>query len=302
MNLPINCPLTGKPGELIRRRSASELAESYATYCGASLDPAIIEKYFVSEVTEYFLRSSGLRWYVPAKLGDGDFYAELARVYPWYYSPGSWDKVTALGLLAGAGSANVVEIGSGSGWLLAQLRDRGIASYGVEINAHEVESSRSQGLTVYFPDEIGSLELKCDWLCLLQTIEHVEDPAAFLGFYTRKLNPRYLIMSAPCFESLLGHTKDPLSWPPHHATAWSERAFRTLGSIVGYRVTKTLYTPLSFVDLQDRLKREGSRRLFRLPYIPKGRVGHLYFKLAQLIHCRWALRGHSVLVVMERSA
>jgi SAM-dependent methyltransferase len=264
------------------------------------LPPETAAKYLKAPISEYYLESSGLRWYAPSDLGDGDYYATLASLYSWYYNPGSWDKLTALGLLADAGAKDVAEIGSGSGWLLGQLRDQGIGAFGVEINAQEVKRSRDQGLAVFFPEEIAAVLPKCDWLCLLQTIEHVDDPAGFLGGYIQQLDPRSLNLSAPCFESLLGHTSDPLSWPPHHATAWSERAFRTLGNIVGYRVTSTSYSPLSFQDFEEKLKREGSRKLFGLPYIPNGRLGRYMFELAKALRRPWACRGHSILVVMEK--
>jgi hypothetical protein len=299
---PELCPLTGKPGRVIRQRKPTELAESYASYCGASLPAQTINKYFASEVTEYYLESSGLRWYTPCNLGDGEYYSTLASIYPWYYNPGSWDKLAALEIIANGHFAQVVEIGSGSGWFLSRLKERNIESFGVEINSQEVETCREQGLKVYFPDEVPAANSSVDCLCLFQTIEHVSDPAVFLKGYTQRFNPRELVLSAPCFQSLLGFTKDPLSWPPHHATAWSKKAFETLAELLGYRVVNALYTPLSFDELEARLQREGSRKLPGLPPIPNGRLGRYAFKVAQKLGFHWACRGHSILVVMSRTA
>lgn len=294
------CPLTGMPGQLVRIRKPGELAESYRAYCGSSLPKEVVEQYFTSEIAEYFSQASGLRWYVPATLGDGNYYQTLAEIYSWYYNPGSWDKVKTAEILQRESAKSVIEIGCGSGWLLEELRARNITSSGVEINPSEVAKAKQKGLTVTFPDEPrrGSAE----WLCLLQTIEHVANPAQFLQEQIIKYGPTSLILSAPCFESLLGRTSDPLSWPPHHATAWSLRAFQTLGKLLDFHVTEAYYSPLPFGEFESRVRLEPERKLFRLPRVPRGLLGRLYFEIARKFGKSWARRGHSILVVMQRDS
>ncbi|HEX3660710.1 MAG TPA: methyltransferase domain-containing protein [Acidobacteriaceae bacterium] len=294
------CPLTGKSGTVLRIRKPSELAASYATYFGAPLPDAIVAKYFNTDITEYYSAASGLRWYAPADLGDGDYYSTLGGLYPWYYRPASWDKFEALDQLKGRGRDSVVEMGSGSGWLLDRLRENGVSATGVEINPDAVQDCRKRGLDVLFPEELDGRIAGCDWLCLLQTIEHVEKPVEFLEKAIRQLNPRFLVMSAPCFESLLGYTTDPLSWPPHHATAWSERAFRTLGQILNYRVTRVSYSPIGFSGFRQCLLREKEGRMAGIPEITEGWTGRLRFLAARLRGRDWARRGHSIFVVLER--
>ena len=300
MVLSDRCPLTGKKGVALRIRSSSELAASYATHFGAPLPDATVSKYFTGDITEYYCEASGLRWYSPAVLGDGDYYATLAGLYSWYYNPASWDKRKALDQLRNRVSGAVVEMGSGSGWLLEQLRDNNISAVGVEINAAAVRGCRNRGLDVLFPEEIDSRVARCDSLCLLQTIEHVDDPVALLERAIHQMNPRSLVMSAPCFESLLGYTSDPLSWPPHHATAWSARAFRTLGRILNYRVTEVSYSPMSLSGVRQQLSREKGGRISGLPNITNDWTGKLQFLAARLLGRPWARRGHSIFVVMER--
>jgi SAM-dependent methyltransferase len=298
MRAPSQCPLTGAEGREIRRRSPQELAESYSLYCGGPLPPHIVEKYFTDVSIEYFSPVSGLRWYTPPVLGDGDYYATLAAIYSWYYNPGSWDKQVALELI-GNRPGKIVEIGSGSGWFLSRLRERKMQAIGVEINPKAVETCRAEGLSVFFPAEVPRDIVPVDFLCLFQTIEHVSDPIGFLQQYVEQFHPRQILLSAPCFESLLGHTKDPLSWPPHHVTAWSEKAFQTLAGKLHLRVVDTRYSPLSLGEFESRLEREGSRKLHGLPYFPTGRLGRWMFGAARRAGCDWACRGHSILSVLN---
>ena len=299
MSLSNRCPLTGEPGRLRRRRNAAELASSYASYFGTALPSHVVEKYFKSEVAEYELSSSGLRWYAPSELGDGEYYSTLAEIYPWYYRPGSWDKLVALEIIEKTKPGLVVEIGSGSGWFLSRLREHNIRSFGVEINASEVKTSRELGLSVYFPDEVPTGQPRADWLCLFQTVEHVSDPAGFLKNYITQFNPRRLLLTAPCFESVLGHAKDPLSWPPHHATAWSKKSFETLAKLLNFEVTDVQYSPLDYELFELYLQREGRRKLPGLPYFPTRRPGRLLFRICKKLGFNWATRGHSILVTME---
>lgn len=286
----------------MRVRDPEELAASYGTYLRACLPENLVRKYFKEPITEYFSGVSGLRWYSPSHLGDGEYYSALNSLYNWYYNPGSWDKVRAVEILRNAKASSVVELGSGSGWLLEALRSAGVASVGVEINPDAVASARARGLEVFFPGEAEARTFKCEWLCLLQTIEHVDQPRQFLADAIRSFAPARMILSAPCFEGLLGYTSDPLSWPPHHATAWSEEAFKTLARLVGFRVVDVSYSPLSYDEFQGRKRQEISNLIHGIPRLAQGRVGKYAFAAARVVGVPWATRGHSILVVLERSS
>src|SRR5260221_6532498 len=110
------CPLTGLPGKLLRTREPEELFSSYFSSYGSPLPRNLFSKYFQSTVGEYYNSTSGLRWYDPAVLADGDFYATLASIYSWYYNPASWDKLTALEIITSLRPVGVAEIGCGDGW------------------------------------------------------------------------------------------------------------------------------------------------------------------------------------------
>lgn len=273
--------------------------DSYASYLNGALPESFRQLYFNHDVSEFYSDVSKLRWYSPATLGDGSYYAHLAKSFSWYYSPNTWDKQAAVQWIVNRNQRRILEIGSGKGDFLELLSHENIDGAGIEINQEAIRQAKARGLNVTLQEEI-SPDVSFDVLCLFQVIEHVLDPKAFLMSFIEPYKPKYVILSAPCWESLLGHTSDPLSWPPHHTTAWSEHAFSLLAKLLNYRVIHTDYQPVSYNDLNDRLQMEGSRKLPGIPYIPVGKLGKLVFKVSRMLGKNWAKRGHSILVILER--
>lgn len=296
-----NCPVTGEPGRLLRVRRAEDLITLYHSFLGGDFPNAILRKYLHGNVSEFYSPASGMRWYTPMALGDGDYYEALATTFKWYYGADSWDKQRVQKRIAELKPKTVVEVGCGSGRFLERLKELGINGWGVDINADAVAAARSKGLNVVLPSELYDIHDSVDALVLLQTIEHVSDPVKFLGDYVRDLKPTRALLSAPCFESLLGHTSDPLCWPPHHATSWSERGFKHLAAAVGYRVESVCYSPLSWNAFKKQLKMEGSRKLFQLPRMPTPPIDRMLFTLGRWARRPWATRSHSILVEMVRA-
>ena len=234
------CPLTGLAGKPGRRFSPETLVRLHEQYMGAPLPPGLQAKYFTRPVQEYDCAESGLRWYSPGATADGDYYEFLGRTFPWYYDPNRWDKNALRSVLRDHRPRRLVDIGCGAGELLLEARALGVEVAGVEINPDSLHAAKAQGLDVRSPDELPERWPEpVDILTMLQVIEHVEDPLAFVHGTVKRFRPRRLVISAPCHRSLLGLSSDPLSWPPHHSSAWSEKALRTLAAKIGYEVEST---------------------------------------------------------------
>ena len=298
--LQTKCPITNLPGKLLRIREADELARSYDSYFGKALPQRIINKYFNSDIHEYQCDESGLRWYTPGGPAEQDFYVTLGQLYPWYYRDESWDKTLALQIMKQISASSFLELGCGNGVFLRQALHAGFKGYGIDINYSEIASCRKQGLPVFHVDEFSASNPQADTLCLFQTIEHVLDPIGYLRQYVDMIRPSSIIISAPCHEALLGYTLDPLSWPPHHFTAWSETAFSFLADKLGYQLTATHYEPLTQQRLEGMLRMENSRQLFSLPMIPPGEFGWNFIKKMQALNVKWACYSHSILCVLAR--
>jgi SAM-dependent methyltransferase len=293
---PCLCLLCRKLGRPLRHRQPAELARSYHSHFGTPLPDELVRKYFTEPVQEFECRSCGLRWYAPNALGEGDYYAVLGALYPWYYGQTGWDRQAALDWLRQAGARVVVEVGCGKGSFLQMLKRQGMEGIGIDINSAAVAEARANGLRTYLPGEQPMQQ--CDALCLFQTIEHVDDPVPFLRGYVEETKPRDVLLSAPAFDSLLGYASDPLSWPPHHRSAWSARGFATLASKVGLKLKEVSYQPLLFGDFVRRQRLEPRNRFVGLPRLPEGRLGGWAFRFLQGVGLNWAQRGHSILVRM----
>jgi hypothetical protein len=294
------CPISGSIGKVRRKKRGEEIFNLYEKYFGKKIDNKYYSIPFDEEIKEYISPKSGLIWYHPCLLGNGEYYAHLSKVYSWYYNPSSWDKIKALDEIKKIQPDWVVEVGSGSGWLLSEVKKLKIPALGVELNSEMVSICKSEGLAVFGINDQIEVPNGEGVLCMLQTLEHLETPLETLTEYINKFKPAWLILSAPCHESILGHTSDPLSWPPHHFTAWSEKSFRLIGAKISYNVKKINYSPLDFSELEERLSREGRRKLLNISFFPVGSLGRFVFNLRQKLGVGWACRGHSILGVYHK--
>lgn len=258
------------------------------------------EKYFRNDISELYSEESGLRWYSPCDLGGADFYEALASQYKWYYQVDSWDKQTAMGLLSKLQIKSMFEIGCGNGLFLKKMKEMGIDAKGTDFNVSAIDSARLEDLDVHVPDSLPSRIADVDCMCAFQTIEHIHDPVAFLRHYIDICSPRYILMSAPTHESLLGKSSDPLAWPPHHATQWSQRAFACLAGKVGYKVSAVYRDRLSYKSFVKTAARETNGPKTISPVWPGERLGRLAFQVYKTVGFSWARHHHSILVLLEQ--
>ena len=293
------CLLTGQPGHILRTCRPEDLIASYQHYLGVALPPALAAKYCTQTITEYQCDASGLRRYSPAHLADSDLYEWLDAAFDWYYEGNTWDFATALRLLHKYGVRSFIEPGCGSGRFLKAARHSGIDGTGVEINEAALASCRAAGLDVLHADEADRAALAPDVLVSLQSLEHMSDPLGLLRDYLGRFPARTLIVSTPCHEAILGYTSDPLSWPPHHATAWSRQAYETLARLLGYRLVEVHYDGLNFGRFGKMMAQEPTGRFEGLD-VPRGGLRRwLAFQRARWSSVRWARSRHSILGVFQ---
>ncbi len=136
----------------------------------------------------------------------------------------------------------LLEIGCGPGYFLREAACAGIAHpVGVDVNPWAVEEARRLGLDVF----LGSLDVlprgdTFDAAVMLDALEHVVDPTAFLTSLRARLAPNgRLFVMTPNIRSLLARISGP-RWVslkvPEHVYYYSPRSLRRLLAATGFEV------------------------------------------------------------------
>lgn len=158
---------------------------------------------------------------------------------------------------------DLLEIGCGPGYFLLEAREAGIADVvGVDLNPWAIEEVRKQQLTGY----VGSIDAidssrRFDAIAMLDVLEHIRDPAAFLAQLRAPLRPggRLLIMT-PNIRSILARFSGQ-RWVsfkiPEHLYYYSPRSIRRLLESNGFEVLTVKATGqyVTVAFLLDRLER-----------------------------------------------
>ncbi len=293
-NKEVTCPISQSPGVLLRQKHPNELFDSYERIDKIKLSQKIKNKYFKEEIGEYYSVHSDLRWYHPCELGDSDFYEELS-LNSNYYNFETWDKLKTLQLLKRYPDKSFIDVGCGEGWLVKKAMEIGLNITGVDINEKAINSAKLMGLPLFFPDDSALKEKTFDILVTLQTLEHVSEPRNWLANLMSTYKPKEIIIAVPAHDTMLGRTNEPLCWPPHHFTLWSERSIRVLAKQLDLNVLSVEYEPNTWGRFNNTLNREGRRNLNGTIHFPKGRKGKILFRICQLLKINWACRSHTLL-------
>jgi SAM-dependent methyltransferase len=188
-----------------------------------------------------------LRFFEFARPGDQAFYSGL-NSNAWYYTEEKPEFEFARGLIGERDT--VLEVGAGAGRFgkgLAPERYTGL-------DFSESASRYAQAAGVRVLNEPVESHAKAhparyDIVCHFQVLEHVQDPRSFLEACVACLKPGgRLIVAVPAQDSFLGvATNNQLNLPPHHLTAWSDAALRSIGRLMSVELLQIVHEPVSGV-------------------------------------------------------
>jgi 2-polyprenyl-3-methyl-5-hydroxy-6-metoxy-1,4-benzoquinol methylase len=137
-------------------------------------------------------------------------------------------------------AARVLDVGCGSGTVLAALQDRGVTCRGLDVNPGAIAFCRSKGLDVAPGDLADEPDSAYDVITMFDVVEHLANPVALMGTAIRKLKPGgFLVAFTPNIHSvsweLMGSAQNTLL-PFEHVGFFSPKAFDYTAEKIGATV------------------------------------------------------------------
>lgn len=224
--------------------------------------------------TEEFLAQWYQRYDV---LGERQpYYKALAGEKPWN-TPEGKDIIAQFALVKrfadkiSDAKLRVLDVGSGPGLFLEQVKRAGFEGVGIELNERAVEESKKRfGIEVHHGtlETISFESASFDIVTLWDLFEHVSDPRGLLNGVTQVIKPEgFLFIETPNVNSLLDRAVIALSrlgikgpaimfYGLHHLTLWNPKTLTNILNETGFRVREIHFssTPPSRIFRSTTMK------------------------------------------------
>jgi SAM-dependent methyltransferase len=203
----------------------------------------------------------------------------------------------------------VLDIGSGSGWLVENLNALGWRAEGLDFDPRAVANARQRGLTVH----LGGLTAQrfpadaYDAITMCHSIEHVHDPLSWLREVHRVVRPAgRLVIATPNTESLGHHVfgRDWLSLdPPRHLQLFNADNMERLLRAAGFTRVQVFTSPrhANGVFIASRAIRRSGHYAMAVLQPPGARLlGRLVQVGASLMHRVRPRSGEDLVAIAEK--
>lgn len=225
--------------------------------------------------------------------------------------PGGLDELdsAAMYLQAPTSPARVLDVGCGSGVLLARMQSLGWEAQGVEVDPGGVAAARARGVSVHqgqladakFPNN------HFDAVHSAHVIEHVHDPVGLLRECFRILKPGGKLVIITPNTASFGHKHFGAAWlnldPPRHLMLFNQYNLRRAAEQQGFvvqRMDSTIRSAWVYGTLSREIQRTGRGEMAALGK-PACLIFGVIFQLRERV-LRWFNReaGDEVLLIATK--
>jgi 2-polyprenyl-3-methyl-5-hydroxy-6-metoxy-1,4-benzoquinol methylase len=330
------CSLCGNPGIVLhsgltdRQSSAPgvwSIRQCIDPQCGLMwLDPMPIENE-LHKAYEFYYTHAGLksnagviarlmeamkRGYLANHFGYREGVSPLVRLagwFPWLYPGRPPELDLSVMWLNASHKGTLLDIGSGSGWLVEHMNSLGWDAQGLDFDPVAVRNARERGLNFHQ----GSIFDQCfpdatfDAVTLCHSIEHVPDPVAVVRECLRIVRPNGQVAMATPNTASLGHQIFGGSWfpldSPRHLHLFNRQSMASLIAKVdadGFRIFSTFRDANGVFVASRAIRRYGrfdvnaSRSILDKV---AGRVAQMVEILAMAINPWW---GEELIAVIDK--
>jgi SAM-dependent methyltransferase len=152
-----------------------------------------------------------------------------------------------LALRGPAGTGQVLEVGSGLGYLTYAMHAAGYQARGLELSSRAVEAARRRFGDLYAVHDISRADPVVDGadvVVMTEVLEHVTDPAALISSLARLLRPGgTALVTTPNKSAAPRNAYWLTDNPPVHLWWFSESTLRQLGARAGLQVSFGVTAP-----------------------------------------------------------
>lgn len=179
---------------------------------------------------------------------------------------------------SGPGKGSILDIGSGTGYFAAVMKESGWKVKGIEINEKARNFSASHfGLDISSPDELTGLKSDSfDCITLWHVLEHFHDPLNYFSEIRRVLKPGSVCIVALPNSSAYdaGYYKSFwAAWDlPRHLWHFNPSTFGMLSEKAGFKTEKILTLPLDVFYISQLSEKYKSASLAFIKGISKAVV------------------------------
>lgn len=206
--------------------------ESYYTHAGAKGNTTLWRR----------LLAAAKRGYLANRFGyDADVGARMAGLLPWFYPGRAAELDFSVMWLHARGKGRLLDVGAGSGWLVAHMNSLGWQAEGLDFDVRAIAGARGRGLVMHAGGlgEQGFAAASFAAVTMSHCIEHVHDPVAWLAEVNRVLAPGGRLVIATPNSRSYAHARYAEHWfaldPPRHLQIFNRAALALTLDRAGFK-------------------------------------------------------------------